>query len=63
MVPAVVGALGGGIKMLKVDLKKIFNNNELLEEVVAVMQKTILIDRESIVQRVMSGLIQGEDNE
>ena len=63
MVPAVVGALGGGIKMLKVDLKKIFNNNELLEEVVAVMQKTVLIDRESIVQRVMSGLIQGEDNE
>ena len=63
MVPAVVGALGGGIKMLKVDLKKIFNNNELLEEVVAVMQKTVLIDRESIVQRVMSGLIQREDNE
>ena len=31
MVPVVVGALGGGIKALKVDLK-IFNNNELLED-------------------------------
>ena len=61
VVPVVVGALGGGIKALKVDLK-IFNNNELLEEVVAVMQKTVLMDSESMVRRVMSGLIQGEDN-
>ena len=39
MFPVVLGALGDGIKALKVDLKKIFNNNE----VVAVMQKTILM--------------------
>ena len=63
VVPVVVGALGGGIKALKVDLKKIFNNKELLKEVVAVMQKTVLMDSESIVRRVMSGLIQGEDTE
>ena len=49
VVPVVVGALGGGKKALKVDLKKIFDNNELLYEVVAVMQKTILMDSESIV--------------
>ena len=63
VVPVIVVVLGGGIKALKVDLKKIFSNNELLEEVVAVMQKTVLIDSESILRRVMSGLIQGEDNE
>ena len=63
VVPVVIGALGGGIKALEVDLKKIFDNNKLLEEVVAVMQKTVLMDSESIVRRVMSGLIQGEDNE
>ena len=62
MVPVVVGALGGG-KALKVHLKKIFNNNALLDELVAVMQKTVLIGSESMVQRVMPGLIQGEDNE
>ena len=28
VVPVVVAALGGGIKALKVDLKKIFNNNK-----------------------------------
>ena len=63
VVLVVVGALGGGIKALKVDLKKIFENNELLDEVVAIMQKTVLMDSESIVWRVMSDLIQGEDNE
>ena len=62
VVPVVVSALGGGIKTLKVDLKKIFHNNELLEEVFAVMQKTVLMDSESIIRRVMSGLIKGEDN-
>ena len=62
MVPVVVGSLGDGIKALKVDLEEIFNNNDLLDEAVAMMQKTVLMDSESIVQRVMSGLIQGEDN-
>ena len=59
MVPIVVRALGGGIKALKFDLKKIFDNKELLGEVVAMMQKKVLMDSESIVWRV----IQGEDNE
>ena len=59
VVPIVVRALGGGIKALKFDLKKIFDNNELLGEVVAMMQKKVLMDSESIVWRV----IQGEDNE
>ena len=59
IVPVVVGALGGGIKVLRFDLKKIFENNELLEEIIAMIQKTILMDSESIIQRVISGLIQG----
>ena len=64
MVPYIHGSsVGGGTKALKVDLKKIFDNNDLLDEVFAVMQKTILMDSESIIQRVMSGLIQGEENE
>ena len=62
VVPVEVGELGVGIKALKVDLK-IFDNNELLDEVVPIMQKTVLMDSESIARRVMPGLIQGEDNE
>ena len=63
VVLVVVGALSGGVKALNVDLLKVLDNNELLDEVVAVMQKTVLLDSKSIVQRAMSGLIQGEDNE
>ena len=57
VVPVVVGALAGGIKLLKINLKKIFDNKKLLEEMVAVMQKTVLMGSESIVQRVMSDFI------
>ena len=63
VVPIVVGALAGSIKVLKVNLKKIFNNNELLEKVVAAMQKTVVMDSESVAQRVMSDLIKGENTE
>ena len=57
VVPVVVGALGGGIKELKVDLRKIFADTELVDKVAAMMQKTVLMDSESIIQRVISGLI------
>ena len=62
VVPVVVGALGRGIKALT---KGRFEegNNKLLDEVAAMMEKAVLMDSESIVRRVISGLIQGEDNE
>ena len=63
VVPVLVGALGGGIKVLRVNLKKIFYNNKLLNKVFAMMQETVLMSSESIIRRVISGLIQGEDNE
>ena len=43
VVPVVVGLLGGGIKELKVDLRKILVNNELIGKVVVMMQKTVLM--------------------
>ena len=63
VVPVLIGALGGGIKVLRVNLKKIFYNNKLLNKVFAMMQETVLMSSESIIRRFISGLIQGEDNE
>ena len=63
VLPVVIGALGAGVKTLRKDLKKVFHNNELLDEVIAMIQKTVLMDSESIIHRVMSGLIQGEEDE
>ena len=58
--PVKVGALGGGIKALSFNLKKIFEDNELLEEIISMMQRTVLMDSKSIIRRDMNGLIQGE---
>ena len=49
MVPVVVGALGGYIKELKVDLRKIIASTELVDKVAAMMQKTVLMDSECII--------------
>ena len=52
IVPIVVRALGGGIKALRFDLKKIFENSELLEEIIAIMQRTVLMDSESMIRMI-----------
>ena len=64
MVLVLVGALDSDIKVLKVDLKKVFDKNELLGEVVVMMQKTFLMDSKSTVclvlskEKIMSSLFQ-----
>ena len=63
MFHVVAGSFCGGITTLKIELKKIFDNNKLLDEMVAKMQNAVLMDSGIISRRVMSGLIQGEDNE
>ena len=54
--------LGGDIKALRFNLKKFFEN-KLLDEIIAMMQRTVLMDSKSIIPRAISGLIQGEGNE
>ena len=45
--------------MLK-EPENIFEKNDLLERIVAEMQDTILIDSETIIQKVLSGLVQSD---
>ena len=49
-----MGALGGGIKALRFDLKKIFENNELLDEIIAMMQRAVLMKSESRLYLLLS---------
>ena len=46
IVPLIIGAMGGGIKTLTNDVKKLFDKKEdrLVTEIVATMQKTVLMD-------------------
>ena len=59
----ITGALGDGMKMLKTKLKTVFNDQELVDKIAGEMQRTVLMDSESIIYRVIPGLIQGDEAE
>ena len=62
VIPLRVGALGGGMKSAMVELSNVLNKNELAKQVAGEMQKTtILMDSESTIRKVLSGLIQDEN--
>ena len=61
--PIVIGALGGGLRKAISELSKLITERELVIRTVSEMQKTILMDSESIIRKVMSGLIQGDEED
>ena len=61
VVPVIIGALGGGMKMLKTELKTVFNEQELVDKIAGEMQRMVLMDSKSIIRRGISGLIQGDE--
>ena len=58
-----IGALGGGIKKTISELSRLITKRDVGLRTVSEMQKTILMDSESIIRKVMSGLVQGDENE
>ena len=58
VVPLVIGALGGGIRQIMVDMGKSFENKVLLKRTICELQKTVLMDRETTSRKVLSGLVQ-----
>ena len=58
VIPVVIGALGGSIKEAIHEVKKIFKQDDLSEKIVGEMQKTILMDGETIIRKILSGLVQ-----
>ena len=59
----VVGVLGGGLKKTISELSKLITKREIVMRTVSKMQKTILMNSESIIRKVMSGLVQGVEEE
>ena len=49
------------MKALKNELKKVFKDQRLRNNVAGEMQRTVLMDRESIIRKVIFGFIQGEE--
>ena len=60
MVPLVISALGEGVKETIQQIERIFGKSDWGQRIAGEMQKTILMDSESIIQKVPSGLVQTE---
>ena len=59
--PLLIGALGGGIRQIMVDMGKNFENKVLLKRTICEMQKTVLMDSKTTSRKVLSGLVQEMD--
>ena len=61
VIPVVIGALGGGMKEVLRDVERVFSERlereRSAERAVAEMQKTVVMDSESMVRKVLSGLL------
>ena len=64
VVPLVLGCLGGGIRKLRKNVQKLIETETETEteteRIVKEMQKTVLMDSESIMRKVLSGVVQPE---
>ena len=57
VVPLVIGCLGGGIKQLTKDSKVLFKPEDV-NSILSEMQKVVLWESETMLRKVLSGLIQ-----
>ena len=58
--PVIIGALGGGMRKMMSDISRIFEKDEVVKKTKE-MQKTVLMDSETTLRKVLSGLIQRDD--
>lgn len=62
IVPLIIGALGGGMKQILNDMGRIFENEDVVKRIASEMQKTVLMDSETILRKVCSGLVQSAND-
>ena len=58
--PLVINVFGGAVKDILKELENMFEKDDLYERIVAEMQKTIFLDSETIIRKVLSGLVQSD---
>ena len=63
IIPIIIGALGGGMKKTTNELSKLLAKHELVVKTAAEMQKTILMDSETLLRKVLSGIVQSDTEE
>ena len=60
IVPLVIGCLGGGMQKLEGQIKKLIKGKSRQQWVVREMKKTVLMESETILRKIMSGMVQVE---
>ena len=58
--PLVINVFGGAVKDILKELENMFEKDDLYERIVAEMQKAIFLDSETIIRKVLSGLVQSD---
>ena len=58
ILPVIIGCLGGGIKRLEEQVAKIMKDKKDVEGLCQNMQKTVLMDSETIMKKFTNGIIQ-----
>ena len=61
VVPIIIGCLGGGVDKTIRKVRRIFENDELVKQIIGTIQKTVLMDSETTLRKIFSGLIQSEE--
>ena len=61
VVPVIIGALGGGMRKMMSNISRILEKDEVVKKTASDMQKTVLMDSETTLRKVLSGLIQRDD--
>ena len=60
VVSLVISAFGEGIIEILKELENMFEEDDLCEKIVVEIRKTVLIDSETMIPKVLSGLVQSE---
>ena len=58
VVPLVISVFGGDHKEMLKELENMFKINDLCERIGAEMKKTVFMNSETIIRKVLSGLVQ-----
>ena len=58
VIPLILGSLGGGVNAIQKNIENVLTEKTAAVKIVKEMQKTVLMKNESIVRKVISGVIQ-----
>lgn len=60
VIPVIIGCMGGGVEKTSKAVAKVIEGERNVTRIVRTMQQTVLMEGETIIRKVLSGLVQSE---